>query len=70
MSTAAIIIIITPPPTRPKSAAAANEQTAQQVAAAVRAALDALEAGEPAVRDTSGGYDPGIRECAGPGDKL
>lgn len=71
MSTAAIIIIISVPPVRPRQAnRSPNEDLAQQVAAAVRAALDALETGEPAVRDTSGGYDPGIRECAGPGDRL
>jgi hypothetical protein len=63
MSTAAIIIIISVPPVRPRQAnRSPNEDLAQQVAAAVRAALDALEAPDD--------EPPQRRDPAGPADRL
>jgi hypothetical protein len=63
MSTAAIIIIISVPPVRPRQAnRSPNEDIAQQVAAAVRAALDALEAPDD--------EPPQRRDPAGPADRL
>ena len=63
MSTAAIIIIISVPPVRPRQAnRSPNEDLAQQVAAAVRAELDALEAPDD--------EPPQRRDPAGPADRL
>ena len=63
MSTAAIIIVISVPPVRPRQAnRSPNEDIAQQVAAAVRAALDALEAPDD--------EPPQRRDPAGPADRL